>query len=82
MEGSTENATVVTDLLVGLRDRGLDVCRPVLVVVAGAKALAAGVRAVFDQAILARCQLHKVRNVKAKLPDRLAATVTAKMHAA
>jgi putative transposase len=82
VEGSTENTTVVTDLLVGLRDRGLDVTRPILAVLDGAKALAAGVRAVFDQPILARCQLHKVRNVKAKLPDRLAATVTAKMHAA
>ena len=28
LEGSTENATLVTDLLVGLRDRGLDVTRP------------------------------------------------------
>src|SRR4051812_43206025 len=32
-EGSTENATLVTDLLVGLRDRGLDVTRPTLVVI-------------------------------------------------
>ena len=29
-EGSTENATLVTDLLVGLRERGLDVTRPIL----------------------------------------------------
>jgi putative transposase len=82
VEGSTENTTVVTDLLVGLRDRGLNVTRPVLAVLDGAKALAAGVRAVFDQPVLARCQLHKIRNVKAKLPDKAAATVTAKMSAA
>ena len=82
VEGSTENATVVTDLLVGLRDRGLDVTRPVLVVVDGAKALAAAARAVFDHPIIARCQLHKVRNVKAKLPKGLADTVASKMHAA
>ncbi len=82
VEGSTENTTTVTDLLVGLRDRGLDVTRPILVVLDGAKALAAAARAVFDHPIIARCQLHKVRNVKAKLPDKLAATVTAKMHAA
>lgn len=31
-EGSTENATLVTDLLVGLRERGLDVRKPILVV--------------------------------------------------
>lgn len=82
VEGSTENTTTVTDLLVGLRDRGLDVTRPILVVLDGAKALAAAARAVFDHPIIARCQLHKVRNVKAKLPEKLAATVAAKMHAA
>jgi putative transposase len=48
VEGSTENTTVVTDLLTNLRERGLDVTRPVLVVIDGAKALAAAVRAVFD----------------------------------
>lgn len=32
-EGSTENATQVTSLLTGLRDRGLDVTRPILVVI-------------------------------------------------
>jgi putative transposase len=82
VEGSTENATVVTDLLTGLRGRGLDVTRPILVVIDGAKALRAGVDAVFDNPVIARCQLHKIRNVKAKLPDAVAATVTAKMHAA
>ncbi len=44
VEGSTENATVVTDLLTNLRDRGLDVTRPILVVIDGAKALAAAPR--------------------------------------
>ena len=39
VEGSTENATLVTDLLVGLRERGLDVTRPMLVVIDGSKAL-------------------------------------------
>ncbi len=29
-EGSTENATLVTELIVGLRERGLDVTRPIL----------------------------------------------------
>ncbi len=32
VEGSTENTTVVTDLLTGLRDRGLDTTRPIFVV--------------------------------------------------
>jgi putative transposase len=82
VEGSTENATLVADLIVGLRDRGLDVTRPILVVIDGAKALATAARAVFDHPIIARCQLHKVRNVKAKLPKGLADTVASKMHAA
>jgi transposase-like protein len=43
VEGDTENAAVVTDLLVGLPERGLDVTRPILGVVDGAKALRAAV---------------------------------------
>jgi transposase-like protein len=82
VEGDTENATVVKDLLAGLRDRGLDVTRPTLVVIDGAKALAAAVHAVFDHPVVQRCQLHKIRNVEAKLPKALAATVTKKMRAA
>jgi putative transposase len=82
VEGSTENATVVKALLADLRDRGLDVTRPVLVVIDGAKALAAGVRAVFDAAVIQRCQLHKIRNVQAHLPKTTASTVAKKMRAA
>jgi len=82
VEGSTENATLVTDLLVGLRDRGLDVTRPLLVVIDGSKALSAAVRAVFDHPVIARCQLHKIRNVVSKLPEALGATVAKKMRAA
>jgi putative transposase len=70
-EGSTENATVVTDLITGLRDRGLDVTKPVLAVLDGAKALARAVKAVFDKPVIQRCQQHKIRNVIDKLPDRL-----------
>jgi putative transposase len=81
-EGDTENTTVVRDLLAGLRDRGLNTTRPTLFVLDGAKALHAGVRAVFDQPVIQRCQLHKIRNVEAKLPDRLAATVASKMRTA
>jgi hypothetical protein len=29
VEGFTENATLVTELIVGLRERGLDVTRPI-----------------------------------------------------
>jgi transposase-like protein len=82
VEGSTENATVVKALLTDLRDRGLDVCRPILVVIDGAKALAAAVREIFDRPVTQRCQLHKIRNVEGHLPKTLAATVTKKMRAA
>jgi transposase-like protein len=82
VEGSTENATVVRALLADLRDRGLDVTRPVLVVIDGAKALAAAVREVFDCSVIQRCQLHKIRNVEGHLPKQVASTVAKKMRAA
>jgi putative transposase len=81
LEGDTENATVVKDVLVGLRDRNLDMTRPILVVIDGAKALSSAVRAVFDHPVIHRCQLHKIRNVESKLPKALAKTVTKKMRA-
>src|SRR4051812_7401534 len=59
VEGSTENATLVRDLLVGLRERGLDVTRPILVVIDGSKALDRAVRDVFDHPVTQRCQLHR-----------------------
>ena len=82
VEGDTENTTVVKDLLVGLRERGLDTTRPILCVLDGAKALVAAVKAVFDHPVVHRCQLHKVRNVEAKLPKALASTVAKKMRTA
>jgi putative transposase len=64
VEGSTENATLVTDLIVGLRERGLDVTGPILVVIDGSKALRRAVLNVFDRPAIGRCQLHKIRNVQ------------------
>jgi len=82
VDGDTENTTVVTDLLVGLRERGLDTTRPILVVIDGAKALRAAVVRVFDHPVIGRCQLHKLRNVADRLPDRLASTVAKRMRRA
>jgi putative transposase len=82
VEGSTENATLVCDLLVGLRERGLDVTRPLLVVIDGSKALARAVRDVFDHPVIQRCQLHKIRNVRDRLPEKLRSVVTARMRRA
>ena len=71
--GDTENATVVTDLLADLQARGLSAECGLLVVIDGAKALAAGVRRVFgDHALVQRCTLHKRRNVGSYLPTELA----------
>jgi transposase-like protein len=70
-EGSTENAAVVTDLITGLRDRGLDTSKPILAVLDGAKALSKAVKDVFGKPVIHRCQQHKIRNVIDKLPERL-----------
>jgi transposase-like protein len=81
-EGSTENATLVTSLIVGLRERGLDVTRPVLAVLDGSKALARAVKDVFDHPVIARCQLHKIRNVRDRLPEKLRTVVERRMRKA
>jgi putative transposase len=81
-EGATENATVVTEMLAGLRERGLDVTRPTLVVIDGAKALRRAVTEVFDHPVIQRCQLHKLRNVCDRLPDAVASTVAKRMRRA
>jgi putative transposase len=82
VEGSTENATLVTELIVGLRERGLDVTRPILVVLDGSKALRRAVLDVFDRPVLGRCQLHKIRNVQDRLPDKLRSVVATRMRRA
>jgi len=73
---------VVTDLLTGLGERGLDTTRAIFVGIDGGKALRAAVERVFEHPVIARCQLHKIRNVADKLPDHLASTVTKRMRAA
>ena len=78
--GDTENKTIVTALLADLVERGLDASGGVLVVIDGAKALAAGVRKVFgDAALVQRCTLHKRRNVADHLPKDQAGFVDRKL---
>jgi putative transposase len=81
-EGSTENATLATGLITGLRERGLDVTRPVLAVLDGSKALARAVKDVFDKPLIHRCQEHKIRNVRDKLPERLKTVAERRMRQA
>jgi putative transposase len=81
-EGSTENATLVTGLITGLRERGLDVTKPILAVLDGSKALSRAVKDVFDKPLIQRCQQHKIKNVRDKLPERLKAVAEKRMRQA
>ena len=56
--------------------------RPILVGIDGAKALRKAVVDVFDSPVIQRCQLHKIRNVQDRLPQRLRGPVGTKMRAA
>ncbi len=68
--GSTENTTVVTELLSTLVARGLRVEQSMLFVIDGGKAIRKALRDVFgDRAIIQRCQVHKARNVRDHLPE-------------
>jgi len=80
VDGSTENKTVVCSLLADLVARGLSAEDGLLVVIDGAKALAAAVREVFGaKAAIQRCTLHKRRNLADHLPDKEKAWVDAKL---
>ena len=72
VEGSTENATLVTELIVGLRERGPGRhparswrCST------GPRRCAVRCCDVFDRPVIGRCQLHKIRNVEDHLPEKL-----------
>jgi len=75
-EGSTENTTVCTALIVDLRERGMPTDKTTLFVLDGAKAIHKAVVVVFgDRARIQRCQVHKARNVRDQLPEYMRATV-------
>lgn len=68
-QGATENTAVAKGLLEELRERGLDVERPMLVVIDGAKALRKAVTDVLGvHSAVQRCTVHKKRNVLGHLP--------------
>lgn len=82
-QGDTENAAVVKALLADLQERGLDASAGLLVVIDGAKALRSAVNSVFgDLALIARCQLHKRRNVKDHLPKTEQARIDKRLQTA
>jgi hypothetical protein len=68
--GSTENTTLVTELLSNIVARGLRVEQPMRFAIDGGKALRRAVRDVFGtRAIVQRCQVHKAHNVRDHLPE-------------
>ncbi len=82
-EGSSENATVVKDLLTDLVSRGLDPARRRLFVIDGSKALRKAIDEVFGAANpIQRCRNHKIRNVLDYLPKDRHDNVRSAMKAA
>jgi transposase-like protein len=82
-EGATENATVVRELLVDLRERGVKPGVKRLFVIDGSKALRQAIDEVFggDNPVQ-RCRVHKQRNVREQLPREEWEYVGATMRAA
>jgi putative transposase len=76
-EGDTENSEVVKDLLASLQARGFTLhCERLLAIIDGAKALKKALRAVFgERVVVARCWLHKERNLRGYLPERVHGTL-------
>ena len=70
-QGATENHTVCTELLEELIERGLSPDSDYLFVIDGSKALCKAIRKLYGKNVpIQRCQIHKRRNVKDKLPKK------------
>ena len=83
VEGATENAELVRDLLENLQERGLETTKRALFVIDGSEALRKAIRDVSgDRALVQRCQLHKRRNIESYLPPSRQAEVRRRLNAA
>jgi putative transposase len=83
VEGATENAQMVGDLLANLVERGLQATDRVLFVLDGAKALRKAVKNTFGKrAVIQRCQIHKLRNIEGYLPPSRQAEARRRLNAA
>jgi hypothetical protein len=80
-DGSAESDAPATRLMVGLRERGLDVTLPILAVLT-CQALCRAVQEVFDHPVIARCQLRAIGDVKARLPQELHTVAEGRMRQA
>src|SRR6202795_4720861 len=75
-EGATESAATVQALVENLIERGLDPAVPRLFIIDGSKALSKAIRRNFGRdTAIQRCQIHKARNIKERLPKSLHASV-------
>ena len=63
--------------MMAMERRGPDVTRPIQAVIDGSKALRRAVLDLFDRPVIERCQLHKIRNLRVRLPRRLRSRVQA-----
>ncbi len=82
-QGATENEIVCRDLFRDLFSRGLNADGYYLFIIDGSKALAAAIRSAFGpNALIQRCQEHKIRDVEAYLPFKLRESFRQKMNAA
>jgi putative transposase len=82
-QGATENTQVVQGLLGQLSERGVNFDEPRLYLLDGSKALRAAVISYAgDAAFIQRCQVHKIRNVIAYLPEAQRHAVKFRMRAA
>ncbi len=80
--GSTENAVLCTELLHDLLKRELKVSRPLLCIIEGGGLRRALRDVLGDQALIQRCQVHKLRNVTEHLPKKAQFWVGAQMREA
>jgi len=82
-QGATENHTVCTELIEELIERGLSPDGDYLFVIDGSKALSKAIRKVFGtDVVIQRCQIHKRRNIKDKLPKEHQTRIDKKLSAA
>jgi transposase-like protein len=71
VQTTTENAQSIKDLLHNLVERGLQFDKGLLILIDGGKGLRKAIEDVFGPyAVVARCQLHKRKNVVRYLPEQ------------
>lgn len=73
--GSGESTDAWADFLIDLRDRGLALATPLLIVSDGAKGLIAAIEQIYPKALRQRCLIHRLRNVVAKIPTGMQAEI-------